>query len=59
MEQKQNIMKKIILLVAVAIFSVNASYSNKPFWGKTGHRTVGEIASKYLDEDTAKAIADL
>ncbi|NQX80440.1 MAG: S1/P1 nuclease [Flavobacteriaceae bacterium] len=52
-------MKKIILLVAVAIFSVNASYSNKPFWGKTGHRTVGEIASKYLDEDTAKAIADL
>ncbi|MGV6845097.1 MAG: S1/P1 nuclease [Lutibacter sp.] len=52
-------MKKIYLLILVFLFQF--SYANhgdlKPYWGKTGHRTVGQIAQQYLKNRTKRKIA--
>lgn len=35
------------------------TYGNPPFWSKTGHRVVGEIASEYLNSKTRRAVSAL
>ncbi|MFI2743121.1 S1/P1 nuclease [Zhouia sp. PK063] len=46
-------MKKIVLLV----FLVSTyTFANAPFWGKTGHRVVGEVASQYIKNSTKRKI---
>ncbi|KDN56747.1 S1/P1 nuclease [Flavobacterium seoulense] len=49
-------MKKLLLL---AIISLNFTVYSSPNWGKTGHRTVGEIASNYVSNKTLKKINTL
>lgn len=49
-------MKKLILVVVICFGFT--SYS-KPDWGKTGHRTIGEIASKHLEKRTVREINSL
>lgn len=48
-------MKKIFLFVA--LISVHIYAEND--WGKTGHRTVGEIAKEHISKKTSKKIAAL
>jgi len=53
---KTNNMKKLILLV---IINLNFTVYSSPSWGKTGHRTIGEIASHFLPKKTLKQINKL
>lgn len=50
-------MKKSILVLC-AIFYASISFAGND-WGKTGHRTTGEIAEKHLSKKAQKAIAEL
>jgi len=53
-------MKTRNLILAALIFGLTFTVqANKPYWGATGHRTVGEIASHYLTKRTKKAISKL
>ncbi len=52
-------MKSYIIVCIVFLASVSNSFSNEFFWGKTGHRVVGEIASKYLTRKAQKSIDEL
>jgi len=49
--------KFITLIILLLSFSVNAKTT--PIWGKTGHRVVGAIAEKHLDENAKKRIQEL
>ena len=49
--QKFRRMKKICILLFLA---VQVSFANNVFWGKTGHRTVGEVAQKELSRKAKK-----
>ncbi len=51
-------MKKIILFTLVLLFSSSIMLASED-WGKTGHRATGEIAQKYLNKKTRKAISNL
>ncbi len=46
-------------LLFLFIFINWCTSSAAPFWGKTGHRTIGAIAEKHLCKKTAKKIAKL
>jgi len=46
-------MKKGVLLL---FFVGQLAMSNVPFWGKTGHRVVGEVAQKHLSHKAKRAI---
>jgi len=47
-------------LIFIFIFSITFIHANhKPFWGTTGHRTVGKIAEKHLSKKTKKQIDKL
>jgi hypothetical protein len=35
---------------------MNLAFSNTPFWGKTGHRVVGEVAEMHLDRRARKMV---
>ncbi len=48
--------KFVFLLIFVLSYPINAIADD---WGKTGHRVIGEIAEKYLDPKTKKAISEL
>lgn len=50
--------KTLLLLILFLIFqpTINANSSD---WGPTGHRTIGEIAEKYLSKKAQKQIEDL
>ncbi len=50
-------MKKTLLVFLVAINFAFAE--NPPFWSKTGHRVIGEVASANLDKKAKKAISAL
>lgn len=50
-------MKKIFLIVAF-LFIVPTK-ANTPDWGQTGHRTIGDIATKYLKGKTKREIEKL
>jgi len=47
----------LIFLILASFTQVKAS--NKPFWGQTGHRTIGEIATHYLKPKTKRKIEAL
>ena len=49
-------MKNIALLLLILPFGIHA---NSPFWSKTGHRVVGEVAQQHLSRKARKAITDL
>ncbi|AWG21090.1 S1/P1 Nuclease [Flavobacterium faecale] len=49
-------MKNLILALAISVSVANYA---APTWGKTGHRTVGEVAAKHLKNRTTKKINDL
>lgn len=49
-------MRTLISLLLVLVFTSNVSAYD---WGKTGHRTTGAIAEKYLSKKARKAIAEL
>lgn len=44
-------MKKILFVLFIASQAMQA---NSFFWGKTGHRVVGEVASQYLTPKAKK-----
>ena len=54
--QKKYSMRTLISLLLVLVFTSNVSAYD---WGKTGHRTTGAIAEKYLSKKARKAIAEL
>lgn len=49
-------MKNIVLLILLAS---QMSFGNAPFWSKTGHRVIGEIAQNELSGKAKRAIAKL
>ncbi|PIF00476.1 MAG: S1/P1 Nuclease [Maribacter sp.] len=49
-------MKKIVLLILLAS---HMSFGNTPFWSKTGHRVIGEIAQRELSRKAKRAIDKL
>lgn len=51
--------KSLIVLFALAVSVAFATNGTSVFWGKTGHRTVGEVASKYIKKCTARKIEKL
>ena len=46
---------------AILLFFLISSFArpNAPAWSKTGHRAIGEVATKYLKARTLKAISEL
>ncbi|MEX0290357.1 MAG: S1/P1 nuclease [Flavobacteriaceae bacterium] len=40
-------------------FICQITYANPPFWSKTGHRVIGEVAQQYLKGKAKRAIKDL
>ncbi|WP_417887379.1 S1/P1 nuclease [Zunongwangia sp.] len=50
---------KRLLIVFVTFLLANSGFANDLDWGKTGHRTTGEIAQDYLNKRTQKAINKL
>jgi hypothetical protein len=49
-------MKKLVLFF---LLTVQLSLAGTPFWSKTGHRAIGEIAQQHLSRKAKKAIAKL
>jgi hypothetical protein len=60
-------MKYLLILSLIVLTSFSVTSNNMPSevleikndWGKTGHRAVGEIASKHLNRKARKAIKDI
>ncbi|MDV7185704.1 S1/P1 nuclease [Lutibacter sp. TH_r2] len=50
-------MKKVIVIIAV--FFIIPLKANNPNWGQTGHRTIGDIATKYLKGKTKRNINEI
>jgi len=51
-------MRSLLIVVFVLLFS-SVSLTASEDWGKTGHRTMGEIAAKHLSKRAAKKISAL
>lgn len=51
-------MKKLVIVVVALLFS-QFTFANDADWGKTGHRTTGEIAQVHLSKKAKKAIDKL
>lgn len=51
-------MKKFILL-SVSLMCFSALANDFYFWGKTGHRVVGEVAQQHLSRKAQRAVNDL
>ncbi len=49
-------MKRVLILL---LLSASMAYGNADFWGKTGHRVVGEVAQKYLSGKAKRKIKKL
>lgn len=49
-------MKKALLLF---FFIGQLTFSNVPYWSKTGHRVIGEVAQQYLSGKTKRALKTL
>ncbi len=47
------------LLFLLSLLLVSSAHASTPVWSKTGHRVVGEVASKYLNAKARRVIADL
>ncbi len=48
---------RILILLFILFFQI--SYSNPPFWSKTGHRVIGEVAQNHLKSKTKRSIKKL
>ncbi|MCX2680490.1 S1/P1 nuclease [Galbibacter sp. EGI 63066] len=46
-------------LLIICLLCVQQTIANTPFWGKTGHRVVGEVAEQHLNRRTQRKIAKL
>lgn len=46
-------------LVPFFLLVIQFSFAGTPFWSKTGHRTIGEVAQQHLNRKAKKAIARL
>lgn len=53
---KVRFMKRLVLFF---LLTVQLSFAGTPFWSKTGHRAIGEIAQQHLTRKAKKAIAKL
>ncbi len=53
---KVRCMKRLVLFF---LLTVQFSFAGTPFWSKTGHRTIGEIAQQHLNRKAKKAVARL
>ena len=51
-------MKKLVIVVVALLFS-QFTFANDADWGKTGHRTTGEIAQVHLSKKAKRAIDKL
>ena len=51
-------MRSLLIVVFIVLFS-SFSLTASEDWGKTGHRTMGEIATKHLSKKAAKKISAL
>ena len=51
-------MRSLLIIVFIVLFS-SSSLTASEDWGKTGHRTMGEIATKHLSKKAAKKISAL
>jgi len=49
-------MKKLIFLF---FFTFQLSFGNAPYWSKTGHRVIGEVAQQHLSSKARRAIKKL
>ena len=47
------------LLFILVILCCQQSFANTPFWGKTGHRVVGEVAQEHIKNSTKRKIEKL
>jgi hypothetical protein len=54
----KTIIKITLILVSVGLFNTTPIFAND-FWGPTGHRVVGEIASDYLKPSTKRKLKKL
>lgn len=54
----KTIIKITLILVSLHLFSITPLFAND-FWGPTGHRVVGEIASDYLKPSTKRKLKKL
>ena len=52
-------MKKLLLLLGLSLIFNISNANNKPVWGATGHRAVGEIAELHLSKKAKKEIEQL
>ncbi len=50
---------KIIVVLGVFLMSYSLVHAENIDWGKTGHRTVGQIANQYLKNKTKRKIAEI
>ncbi len=50
---------KIGLVLSILLMSFSLVKADNINWGKTGHRTIGKIATKYLKSKTKRKIAEL
>lgn len=51
--------KNLSIVALVFVMVSQTSFANSMFWGKTGHRVVGQVAQEYLTGKAKRAIADL
>lgn len=52
-------MKQLLILLVISFTCQQNIAANSPQWGVTGHRTIGEIAEKYLSKKAKKQIDNL
>ncbi|MCF8715994.1 S1/P1 nuclease [Joostella atrarenae] len=48
---------RFIFILAILFFQ--QSFANTPYWGKTGHRVVGEVAQQHIKNSTKRKIEKL
>ena len=49
-----------MIRIGILIFlTCQLSYATSPFWSKTGHRVIGEVAQEHLNNRTKRAIYEL
>ncbi|WP_196886574.1 S1/P1 nuclease [Aureivirga sp. CE67] len=52
-------MFKKTILGLLGVIAISSFLAYKPYWGQTGHRTVGQIAEGYLKKSTKKHIKEI
>ena len=47
---------RFLIATFTLLFALLPHQNNAGEWGKNGHRTVGEVATQYLNDDAQKAV---